>query len=102
MSLGLPTTARRSPRYSLRDMAKDKSKKKKKPKTESVKLEEKKATRQYTGSFGGEKVAYTATAATQVFEVNEKKASFFYVAYTKDDADTATRPVLFCFNGGPG
>lgn len=42
------------------------------------------------------------TAATQVFEVNDKKASFFYVAYTKDDADPATRPILFCFNGGPG
>ena len=102
LSRGSPTTELLA-RYSLRDMAKDKSKnKKKKPKTKSVELKEKKTTRQYTGSFGGEKVAYTATAATQVFEVNDKKASFFYVAYTKDDADTATRPVLFCFNGGPG
>lgn len=42
------------------------------------------------------------TAATQVFEVNDKKASFFYFAYTKDDADPATRPILFCFNGTPG
>ena len=62
-------------------MAKDKSKKKKnKSKKKSPELKEKKATRQYTGVFGGEKVAYTATAATQVFEVNEKKASFFYVS----------------------
>jgi carboxypeptidase C (cathepsin A) len=84
-------------------MAKDKiTKKKKKPKAKSPELKEKKATRQYTGSFGGDEIAYTATAATQVFEVNDKKASFFYVAYTKDDADAATRPVLFCFNGGPG
>ncbi len=84
-------------------MAKDKStKKKKKPKAKSPELKEKKATRQYTGSFGGDEIAYTATATTQVFEVNDKKASFFYVAYTRDDADPATRPILFCFNGGPG
>jgi carboxypeptidase C (cathepsin A) len=82
-------------------MAKTKSKKKKK-KAKISEIKEKKASRQSTGVFGGEKVAYTATAATQVFEVNDKKASFFYVAYTRDDADPATRPILFCFNGGPG
>ena len=84
-------------RFSLRTVAKKKNKKKKTP---SIKPQ--KSTRQFGGKFGGEKVAYTATASTQIFEVNDKKAEFFYVSYTKDDADPATRPVLFCFNGGPG
>jgi carboxypeptidase C (cathepsin A) len=83
-------------------MAKSKSKKKKKKKAKPSEIKEKRASRQSTGLFGGETVVYTATAATQVFEVNDKKASFFYVAYTKDDAEPATRPILFCFNGGPG
>ncbi len=37
-----------------------------------------------------------------MFEIKEAKASFFYVSYTRDEADPATRPILFCFNGGPG
>lgn len=78
----------------------DKPKSKKKQKTPELK--EKRAAKQYVGTFGGVEVAYTATAATQVFEVNEKKAEFFYVSYTKDDTDPEERPVLFCFNGGPG
>ncbi len=83
-------------------MAKEKEKKTK-PKAKKVgELKEQTVSKQYTGKFGKEKVAYTATAATQVFESNDEKVSFFYVSYTKDDADPATRPVLFCFNGGPG
>ena len=65
-------------------------------------IEEKEASRHLTGSFGGTEIAYTARAATQVFEIGDAKASFFYVSYTMDDADPATRPILFCFNGGPG
>lgn len=65
-------------------------------------IEEKESSRQLTGKFGTQKVSYTAKAATQVFEIKDAKASFFYVSYTKDDADPATRPILFCFNGGPG
>ncbi len=82
-------------------MAKKKESKKK-PKPEVPAVKPKKKTRQYEGVFGGTEVAYTATAATTIFEVNEKKAEFFYVAYTKDEADPADRPILFCFNGGPG
>ncbi len=65
-------------------------------------IEEKESSRQLTGTFGDTEISYTARAATQVFEIEESKASFFYVSYTQDDADPATRPVLFCFNGGPG
>lgn len=84
-------------------MAKKKSKKK--PKADGAKtpkLKEKKAEQQVTGTFGGTEVAYTARAATQVFEVNDKKVSFFHMSYTRDEADPATRPLVFCFNGGPG
>jgi carboxypeptidase C (cathepsin A) len=65
-------------------------------------IEEKSVSKQYSGTFGRKKVAYTATAATQVFEVNDKKVSFFHVSYTQDGADPDKRPLLFCFNGGPG
>jgi carboxypeptidase C (cathepsin A) len=65
-------------------------------------IEEQEVTKQYTGTFGRKKIAYTARAATQVFDVGDKKVSFFYVAYTQDQVDPATRPILFCFNGGPG
>ncbi|HSM43434.1 MAG TPA: peptidase S10, partial [Acidimicrobiia bacterium] len=77
-------------------------KKKKKPRTKKPKLEDRKVARQFTGKFGKEKVSYTATAGTQAFESNDEPVSFFYIAYTKDEADPATRPIVFCFNGGPG
>lgn len=85
-----------------KDKKSDKDKKKSKPKKKAPEIKERESSKQLEGTFGGEKVSYTAKAATQVFEVNDTKAEFFYVSYTKDDADPATRPVLFCFNGGPG
>jgi len=30
------------------------------------------------------------------------EASFFYIAYTTDNPDVATRPITFFYNGGPG
>ena len=60
---------------------------------------------QHSGTFGGEKIDYTATAGTIVLKKDEKKAhaSIFYVAYTKDGVENkADRPIVFCFNGGPG
>jgi carboxypeptidase C (cathepsin A) len=79
---------------------------------------------------GGEHIAYTAVAGTITVGatdeedsqlgpdgkpepgspaslVNDPKdapptASMFYVAYFKRDADPATRPVTFLYNGGPG
>ncbi|MGD2100627.1 MAG: peptidase S10 [Acidimicrobiia bacterium] len=83
-------------------MAKDKKKKKKAPKSKTPKIKDQKVTKQLRGEFGGEEVPYTVTAATHVFETGGEKVSFFYMAYTKDEADPATRPILFCFNGGPG
>src|SRR5215831_7050429 len=54
---------------------------------------------------GGNTLNYTATAGhlTALSLVGAApEASFFYVAYTLDGADPATRPVTFFYNGGPG
>lgn len=84
-------------------MAKDKTKKKSKAKKKKTpEFKDRKTAKQYTGTFGRTKVSYTTTAATQTFESSGEKVSFFYVAYTRDDTDPASRPLLFCFNGGPG
>jgi carboxypeptidase C (cathepsin A) len=86
-------------------MGKDKDrnkKKKEKPAAKPPALEDRKTTKQFKGVFGGEEISYTATAATQSFESSDERVSFFYISYTKDDAEPSTRPILFCFNGGPG
>ncbi|HEX6707793.1 MAG TPA: peptidase S10 [Albitalea sp.] len=56
-------------------------------------------------TLGGSPLAYTATAGHLVARdpvSQQAEASFFYVAYTADGADPATRPVTFFYNGGPG
>ncbi|HEX6094744.1 MAG TPA: peptidase S10 [Thermoanaerobaculia bacterium] len=62
------------------------------------------STTQHTIRVGSETVKYTARAGTIILkdEEGEPRASIFHVAYTKDGADPATRPVIFTFNGGPG
>lgn len=53
----------------------------------------------------GKALAYTATAGTIQLKDNKDKpkASIFFIAYAaKQDVAPAKRPVLFCFNGGPG
>jgi carboxypeptidase C (cathepsin A) len=54
--------------------------------------------------LGGATINYTATAGhlTASSLAGRPEASFFYVAYTQDGADPATRPVTFFYNGGPG
>ena len=57
-------------------------------------------------------LAYTATTGRIVlreevltdgaFDGHQAKIEMFVVAYIRDDADPATRPVTFAFNGGPG
>lgn len=53
---------------------------------------------------GGVEAAFTATAATLPLADDnaEKQADIFYVAYTRDDAASETRPITFVLNGGPG
>ena len=56
-------------------------------------------------TFGGKKLAYTATVAQMpIMDSNgETEAHIFYMAYTLDGvADAAKRPLTFAFNGGPG
>jgi carboxypeptidase C (cathepsin A) len=52
----------------------------------------------------GRTLAFTATAGSiRLFNgKGEPQADIAYTAYQLDGADTATRPVTFLFNGGPG
>jgi carboxypeptidase C (cathepsin A) len=50
-------------------------------------------------------LAYTATTGhltARKLGTDAPDASFFYIAYTLDGRDPATRPVTFFYNGGPG
>jgi carboxypeptidase C (cathepsin A) len=63
-------------------------------------------------TIDGQPLRYTVTAgrivlrkeqvADEAFSGNKATAEVFVVAYTLDDADPASRPVTFAFNGGPG
>jgi carboxypeptidase C (cathepsin A) len=56
-------------------------------------------------TLGGSTIAYTATAGHLTATSPKDKspeAAFFYVAYTADGKDPATRPLTICYNGGPG
>ena len=67
--------------------------------------EEKSSVTHHSARVGGQVINYTATAATYVVkdEQGNPKATFFFVAYTKDGVtDPTTRPVSFVYNGGPG
>jgi carboxypeptidase C (cathepsin A) len=67
--------------------------------------EEKTVTTHHSARIGGQQIHYTATVGTYVIKSDDEtpKATFFYVAYTKDDIpDIAKRPVSFVYNGGPG
>lgn len=54
--------------------------------------------------LNGVRVDYTATTGhlTGTDARTGRAASFFYIAYTADNADAARRPVTFFYNGGPG
>ncbi|HEX6964692.1 MAG TPA: hypothetical protein VF166_02760, partial [Gemmatimonadaceae bacterium] len=59
----------------------------------------------HSARIGGQTINYTATTGRYVVrdDAGKPKASFFFVAYTKDGvSDTGTRPVTFVYNGGPG
>ena len=56
-------------------------------------------------TLNGATLHYTATAGhltARGLTSNAPEATFFYVAYTLDGANAATRPVTFFYNGGPG
>jgi carboxypeptidase C (cathepsin A) len=67
--------------------------------------EERAAVSQHQLVLPSDTLAYTATVghltARHVVS-GAPQASFFYVAYTRNAVDPATRPVTFFYNGGPG
>ncbi len=67
--------------------------------------EEKSSVTRHSARIGGQQINYTATAATYNVKGDDgtPKATFFFVAYTKEDVpDASKRPVSFVYNGGPG
>jgi carboxypeptidase C (cathepsin A) len=77
-----------------------------------VQLEDKIVTTQHAISLRGKKLEYTAKAGTIVLRGESEKdgafggivpeAQLFFVAYTLNSKDSSSRPITFCFNGGPG
>ncbi|MBX7460712.1 S10 family peptidase [Qipengyuania huizhouensis] len=59
--------------------------------------------RDLTGTFGGQRMSYTATIRENVLESDDGKPEAIIVttSYVKDPRDTS-RPVFFIYNGGPG
>jgi carboxypeptidase C (cathepsin A) len=55
-------------------------------------------------NLAGDTFKYTATAGKLPMkdDAGKTKSEIFFIAYTRNDADLAKRPVTFCFNGGPG
>jgi carboxypeptidase C (cathepsin A) len=74
------------------------------PADEGVPAVEKVSTTHHTANIDGKSLAYTANAGSMVMRDDDgkPKATVFYISYTRDQADPATRPVTFFFNGGPG
>ena len=60
-------------------------------------------TRELTGNFGGQRIAYRATIADTILSDDAGKAEAVIVttSYVKTPVD-ASRPVFFIYNGGPG
>jgi carboxypeptidase C (cathepsin A) len=54
--------------------------------------------------LGNTIIKYTATTGYMLMkdENDSLLAKVFYIAYTKDGEDSAKRPLLFAYNGGPG
>lgn len=57
----------------------------------------------HSGTFGGQKIAYTATAGETYLKGDDgtPKAAIFSISYVKEPRDPS-RPITFLFNGGPG
>ncbi|MFN3726636.1 MAG: S10 family peptidase [Allosphingosinicella sp.] len=74
-----------------------------KAKAEPVTREPQRVTTRHTGTFGGQRIAYTATAGETFLRADNgnPRASIFSVSYVREPRDPR-RPVTFLFNGGPG
>jgi carboxypeptidase C (cathepsin A) len=87
--------ARGAPRGAAQDSGKDSA---------AVPAVEKVSTTHHTITVDGKTVPYTANTGTMVLRdsAGNPSATVFYISYTRDQQDAATRPVTFFFNGGPG
>ena len=74
------------------------------PKADAAVPEAKTWVTQHRITVGGTAIVYTATAGTMLIrnDKDEPVALFGYTAYTRDDAERVTCPILFAYNGGPG
>ncbi len=62
-------------------------------------------TRESAVTIGGKRVPYKVTTGKLQLKKDDgsPRASIFHVSYERTDVtDKAARPVMFCFNGGPG
>ena len=60
-------------------------------------------TTQHSGTFGGQKMRYSATIAETILKADDgtQKAAIVTTSYVREPRDPS-RPVTFLFNGGPG
>jgi len=72
-------------------------------KSEASSIDPQVRTRDLTGTFGGQRVNYTATIAETVLDSDDgtPEAVIVTTSYVKSPRDTS-RPVFFIYNGGPG
>lgn len=74
-------------------------------KEQKKEIKEEVVTTSHSINVNGVEISYKASVGTQILKDNQgvSKASIFYIAYTKENVENKiTRPVTFCFNGGPG
>lgn len=87
--------------FAQQTMVKEEKKKSDKP----ILAEEKFIETQHSVRIGGQEVRYTATPGQLVLRRpnGEPRGNMFFVAYTRNGiTDMRSRPVTFCYNGGPG
>lgn len=68
-------------------------------------LKEETSETSHSVTINGVELHYRAIAGNLLLKNEQHKpnASIFYIAYFKDDVkDNSKRPIIFCFNGGPG
>jgi len=71
---------------------------------EDASITEKSSVTEHSATIGDKLIEYKATTGTLILKDQKglPQASIYYTAYTKIGEDQNTRPVTFCFNGGPG
>ncbi|QIQ85549.1 peptidase S10 [Erythrobacter sp.] len=72
-------------------------------KSEATQIDPQVKTRKLSGTFGGQRIDYTATIGETILKSDEgnPEAVIVTTSYVKDPRDTS-RPVFFIYNGGPG